>query len=199
MDNIIILGQHGAAGKSICAQLEVDEKNIFSLSSAGSWPLLQQEISEKVKGIGTLNWIGHGSANRLILDGDAMYPKMAAEFFQALAPEKIVLWSCNTGLCSVKGDLRDKIWAGYTGSDPYTKTDDFKYTTIQVTQNKIDKKTGKIVWDSKTKRPEKETVNKKVESDDYKKYKKSPDFRKNYGEMNLAVTAAEMGDLVQSV
>jgi hypothetical protein len=92
-------------------------------------PDLAQKIKTKVGAIQVVNWIGHGSANRLLVPGGDFTPTKSATFFDLLQPtEKIILWSCNTGLCIAGEELRKSLWKAYKSSEEYTKTDAFRYT-----------------------------------------------------------------------
>src|SRR5271165_6398341 len=140
MADIILLGDDGKAGSNILQQLGVIEDNLFTVDNS---PNLAQSIKNKVGTINVVNWIGHGSAGRLIVPGGNFSPAKAAAFFDALQPtEKIVLWSCNTGLCVAGAELRKSLWKAYKGSDEYTKTDSFKYTKKVVKEVKKDPVTG---------------------------------------------------------
>jgi hypothetical protein len=194
MENIVILGQGGLAGTNICTQLDVDPTNKFAFDNQCA-----NNIKAKVTDVGVLNWIGHGSVQNLKTDGKALWPSDAAQLFEELGPTKIVLWSCNTGLCRAKKNLKTALWKAYTGTEAYTKTDDFKFTTTIVKEIKKDPTTGRVVRDNKG-IPVKADVVKKSLSEDYKKYQKSPSFQKTFGEMKVEVTAEEMaGGMEQSV
>ena len=192
MANIILLGKGGTAGPNVVKQLKVKKEHVFRVVD-GDFKKQAKTIRATVSAIDVVNWIGHGSVQNLKLIGKSLWPRTAAKFFAALEPKnKIVLWSCNTGLSLVKEELNEVLWEKYTGTEKYTKTDDFKYKITKVETNLIDKQTGKIVWDPKTKKPVKTTVDKKSLSEEYKTYMKSPP--KTFNEMKVIVTKDEIAD-----
>jgi hypothetical protein len=189
MANIILLGDDGKAGGNILQQLGVPEENVFTVDNTAD---LARNIKKQVGAIHVVNWIGHGTADRLLVPGGDFGPKKAATFFDILQPmEKIILWACNTGLCSAGQELRKLLWKAYKGSEEYTKTDAFRYTKKEVKEVKKDPVTGNVV---------KTMVQKKVETEEYKKYQKFPAFRDKFGQMKLVLGQDQVeGQVTQSV
>jgi hypothetical protein len=124
MHNIIVLGDGGRAPRGIRQALDVEEEHVYDLADVEKFKRKPAQDGNLIRTgvptgpaplgtdpIHTVNWIGHGNPSRLLLPGNECWdPEEAAPFFDALRPQKIVLWACNTGIPDLskkpRGDIR---------------------------------------------------------------------------------------------
>ena len=114
--NIIILGDEGNAN-TVQDAINVDDGYIFTFTTAAQTTLdidaaLQKAVPADT--VGKIHWIGHGNPSKLILPNDQVLTSaQAALFFAGLNPQRIILWSCNTGIKVADNALSATLWNEY--------------------------------------------------------------------------------------